>query len=271
MPKAAKTKTVSASAETFAEKQSPPKTVAPQKLTSALDKNSRSGKIPDSSENRNSGKNAKSNKNAKAETWHARAVGYLRVSTGEQELEKNKADILHLANDMGLGTVRFVEEKVSGKVSWRKRKIADVLDELEKGDSIVVSELSRLGRSMLECMEILSLSLSKGVSVYSVKGRWKLDDSIQSKIVAMAFSMAAEIERDLISQRTKEALRYKREQGIRLGRPPGAGKSKLDQYKLEIEALLKNGTTQKFVAKRYGATEATVSNWIRKNKFKTTA
>ncbi len=199
----------------------------------------------------------------------AKAVGYLRVSTGEQELEKNKADILRLANDLDLGRVRFVEEKISGKISWRKRKVAEILDDLTKGDALIVSELSRLGRSMLECMEILSLALTKGVSVYSVKGNWKLDNSIQSKIVAMAFSMAAEIERDLISQRTKEALRYKKEQGIKLGRPKGPGKSKLDQYRPEIEALLANGSTQKFIANRYGATEATVSNWVKKNNFRT--
>lgn len=197
-----------------------------------------------------------------------KAVGYLRVSTGEQELEKNKADILRLANDANLGRVRFVEEKISGKISWHKRKVAEILEELVKGDAIIVSELSRLGRSMLECMEILSLALTKGVSVYSVKGNWKLDNSIQSKIVAMAFSMAAEIERDLISQRTKEALRYKKEQGIKLGRPPGPGKSKLDQYRPEIEALLANGSTQKYIARRYGATEATISNWVKKNKIR---
>lgn len=200
----------------------------------------------------------------------AKAVGYLRVSTGEQELEKNKADILRLANDANLGRVRFVEEKISGKISWRRRKVAEILDELIKGDALIVSELSRLGRSMLECMEILSLALTKGVSVYSVKGNWKLDNSIQSKIVAMAFSMAAEIERDLISQRTKEALRYKKEQGIKLGRPPGPGKSKLDAFRPEIEALLANGSTQKYIANRYGATEATVSNWVKKNKIRQT-
>lgn len=195
-------------------------------------------------------------------------VGYLRVSTGEQELEKNKADILALANDLDLGKVNFVEEIVSGKISWKKRKIAGVLESLEKGDSIIVSELSRLGRSMLECMEILSVALEKGIKVYAVKGRWSLDDSIQSKIVAMAFSMASEIERDLISQRTREALRYKKEQGIKLGRPKGAGKSKLDKYRPEIEALLKNGSTQKFIAERYGTTEANLHNWMKKNSIR---
>ncbi len=180
-----------------------------------------------------------------------KVIGYLRVSTGDQELEKNKSDILHLANHLNLGRVNFVEEIVSGKVSWKKRKIAEIIEDFTKGDTLIVSELSRLGRSMLECMEILSVAVEKGVRVYAVKGNWSLDSSIQSKIVAMAFSMASEIERDLISQRTKEALRYKKEQGIKLGRPPGPGKSKLDQYRPEIEALLANGTTQRFIARRY--------------------
>ncbi len=120
-----------------------------------------------------------------------KTVGYLRVSTADQDLEKNKAAILKLANDEDLGKVHFVEERASGKVSWRKRKIAAVLEELHEGDTLIVSELSRLGRSMLECMEILSIATEKGIRVYSVKGNWHLDGSLQSKIVAMAFSMAA--------------------------------------------------------------------------------
>ena len=175
---------------------------------------------------------------------HQKSIGYLRVSTAEQDIEKNKADILWLANAKNMGQVQFVEEKVSGKVPWRKRKIADVLEDLQKGDNIVVSELSRLGRSMLECMEILSIATHKGINVFAVKGDWQLGSSIQSKIIAMAFSMAAEIERDLISSRTKEALRAKKAQGISLGRPRGPGKSKLDKFRPEIEALLANGSTQ---------------------------
>jgi DNA invertase Pin-like site-specific DNA recombinase len=105
-----------------------------------------------------------------------------------------------------LGHVNFVEEKVSGKISWKKRKIADILDASQQGDNIIVSELSRLGRSMLECMEILSIATQRGINIYAVKGDWQLTNTIQSKIVAMAFSMAAEIERDLISKRTREAL-----------------------------------------------------------------
>ncbi len=83
-----------------------------------------------------------------------KTIGYLRVSTADQDLDKNKADILHLANEKKLGTVEWVKEKASGKITWRKRKIAQVIDSLKEGDTILVSELSRLGRSMLECMEM---------------------------------------------------------------------------------------------------------------------
>ena len=197
-----------------------------------------------------------------------KTVGYLRVSTTEQELEKNKADILRLANHNDLGRVQFIEEKVSSKVSWRKRRIAEILDSLQAKDTIIVSELSRLGRSMLECMEILSIATQKGINVYAVKGNWRLDQSIQSKIIAMAFSMAAEIERDLISQRTKEALRFRKAQGMKLGRPKGVGKSKLDAYRPEIEGLLANGATQRFIAKRYKTTEANLHNWLKKHGLK---
>jgi DNA invertase Pin-like site-specific DNA recombinase len=194
----------------------------------------------------------------------SKTVAYLRVSTIDQDIEKNKAAILNLANEKNFGKVHFVEETISGKISWRKRKIANIIDEAQSGDRIIVSELSRLGRTMLECMEILSVASQKEVSVYAVKGSWQLDDTIQSKIVAMAFSMASEIERDLISKRTTEALKVRKDAGMRLGRPKGPGKSKLDSYRLEIEALLANGSTQKFIAKRYGSTEANLHNWLKK-------
>ena len=109
---------------------------------------------------------------------------------------------------------------------------------------------------MLECMEILSIALDRGIQIFAIKGNWQLDQSIQSKIVAMAFSMASEIERDLISQRTTEALRARKAAGKPLGRPKGPGKSKLDRFRPEIEALLANGSTQKFIAQRYNTTEA---------------
>jgi DNA invertase Pin-like site-specific DNA recombinase len=128
------------------------------------------------------------------------------VSTVDQDLEKNKHEILELANNKDFGKVEWVEEKVSGKKSRKQRKIKGVIDNLGNGDRIIVPELSRMGRSMLEIMEMLSVSRQNGISIYAVKGGWELNGSIQSKVMALAFSIAAEIESDLISKRTKEAL-----------------------------------------------------------------
>jgi DNA invertase Pin-like site-specific DNA recombinase len=190
---------------------------------------------------------------------------YLRVSTAGQNLDKDRDRVLRFANGKKLGHVRFVEETISGKVSWKKRKLFDLIQQTNKGDSIIVCELSRLGRSMLECMEILSTSMNRGICIYAIEGNWTLDDSIQSKVVAMAFAMAAEIERDLISQRTKASLEARKAKGLPLGRPPGPGKSKLDVHRIEIEALLKNGSTQRFISKRYETTPANLNNWIKKH------
>ncbi|MHB8100341.1 MAG: recombinase family protein [Sulfuricurvum sp.] len=197
-----------------------------------------------------------------------KTTAYLRISTADQDIEKNKSDILKLANEKRLGYVEFIEEQISGKVSWKKRKLFAIIDDAKKDDVLIVSELSRLGRSMLEIMEILSIASQKQMKIYAVKGNWNLDDSIQSKVMAMAFSIASEIERDLISIRTKEALRFKKENGIKLGRPKGPGKSKLDKFKPEIEALLANGSTQKFIANRHDTTEANLYNWLKRNHLK---
>lgn len=105
--------------------------------------------------------------------------------------------------------------------------------------------------------------MQKGIRIYAVKGNWQLNNSIQSKIVAMAFAMAAEIERDLISQRTTEALQARKQQGIALGQPKGVGKSKLGIYRTEIEALLKNGTTRTWISKKYGTTRRNLTHWMK--------
>jgi DNA invertase Pin-like site-specific DNA recombinase len=196
-----------------------------------------------------------------------KTVAYLRVSTQDQDLEKNRSELLMLAHKHNLGKVEFVEEIVSGKVSWKKRKIAQVVDVLNKGDNIILSELSRLGRSMLEVMEILSVCNQKGIYIYALKGNWQLNNSIQSKIVAMAYSLASEIERDLISQRTKEALRFRKENGVKLGRPVGSGTSKLDRFKPEIKALIANGATKRFIAERYKTSESNLYRWMLDNKI----
>src|SRR5260370_19969909 len=122
-----------------------------------------------------------------------------------------------------------------------------------------------LGRSMLECIEILSIATEKGLHIYAVKGNWRLDGSIQSKIIAMAFAIAAEIERDLISQRTTEALQARKQQGMPLGRPKGIGKSKLDDHRIEIEALLKNRSTKTWGANKYQTTVGNLRHWMKQH------
>lgn len=194
-------------------------------------------------------------------------IGYLRVSTIDQDTEKNKAAVLAFANAKGfIGKVEFVEEKISGLKSWKKRKLNDLVQSMQAGDILIVPELSRLGRSLVEVLEVLNTLKDKEVKVYSVKENFQLNgDDMQSKVMRTMLGLFAEIERDLISARTKEGLAAAKASGKRLGRPKGPGKSKLDGFRPEIEALLKNGSRKNFVAKRYGVTPATLSNWLKKH------
>lgn len=134
-------------------------------------------------------------------------IGYLRVSTQDQDLEKNKADILAFANERKLGHVDWVEEKVSGAKTWKSREIAKAIETLNAGDWLIVSELSRLGRSTLDILDILAELKKKGVNVYAIKGAWTLNGTIEAKVFLTMMALFAEIERDLISARTKEALK----------------------------------------------------------------
>jgi len=195
-------------------------------------------------------------------------VAYLRVSTSEQSNEKFQADILKFANDKKFGHVEFHEEVVSGKVHWRKRKIGALLDKMGEGDRILVPELSRLGRSTLEVLDILKTARDKGIAVYDAKGNLELNgDSMQSKVVSTMFALFAELERDFISQRTKEALKARKAAGVKLGRPKGPGKSKLDPHRDEIIALLKTGVPKTKVAGKYGVKTSTLYNWLKKNNI----
>lgn len=202
-----------------------------------------------------------------ANILNIKTIAYLRVSTLIQDLDKNKSDILFFANENNLGKVHFIEEKISGAIHWKKRELGTIINSLSVGENLIVSEFSRLGRSMLECMEIITLCLDKKINLYAIKGAWKLDNSIQSKIMAMMFSIASEIERDLISKRTSEALRARKEKGLPLGRPKGTGKSKLDAHKVEIFALLSNGSSKVYIAKRYKTSVGNLYHWLEKNKF----
>ncbi len=199
-----------------------------------------------------------------------RVIGFSRVSTDSQDTEKFKNDILRFANDKRIGPVEWVEETVSGTVDWKEREIGRILTELKPGDIIITPEISRFARSLLQILEIMKECTRKDIAVYALKGNWQLNGNLDSKISLYLYSMFAEIERDLISQRTKEALAARKAAGVKLGRKKGPGKSKLDQYKVEIVALLKNGSAKSFVAKRYRVSEPTLYNWLAKNQIDTT-
>jgi DNA invertase Pin-like site-specific DNA recombinase len=198
-----------------------------------------------------------------------KVYAYLRVSTIDQDTEKNKAEILTFANNKGfVGKVQFIEEKVSGLKSWKKRKLNDLVETLKDGDILLVPELSRLGRSLIEVLEVLNVLKDRNVAVYSVKENFKLNGSdMQSKVMRTMLGLFAEIERDLISYRTREGLAAAKASGKKLGRPKGPGKSKLDPHRPEIIALLKNGATKTFVASRFGVTAQSVSNWLKRHEI----
>ena len=193
-----------------------------------------------------------------------KTLAYIRVSTDKQDVENQKLEILQMANAQALGPVTFLEEVVSGRKPWRERELGPAFDELKKGDAVIVAELSRLGRSMLEIMEILAQAVQHGIRIFAAKGNWALDGSLQSKIFAMVLAMAAEIERDLISQRTKAALRAKAAAGVILGRPKGPGRSRLDREATRILAELDRGVTRRRIAQDLGTTEGNLRNWLKK-------
>lgn len=190
--------------------------------------------------------------------------GYLRVSTNQQDNEKFKDEILRYANDHRFGNVSWVEEKVSGKVDWKKRSLGELIESLKENDVLIVPELSRLGRSISMIYEIVETCQNKGVEIHALKQHLVIKDKndMTTKIMLNTFSLAAELERDFIAIRTKEALAVRRSQGLRLGRPQGVGKSKLDAYADEIRAFKNNGATLTWIAKKYNTTPITVSRWL---------
>ncbi len=151
----------------------------------------------------------------------AKTTAYLRVSTDKQTLGNQRSEIKRFADQNGLCIDCWVEEVVSGKVKDSDRKLGYILKRLKKGDTIIVSELSRLSRTLLDIMVIMRSLLERGITLYSVKENFCLSDNISSKVILFAFGLAAEIERDLISTRTKEALAARKEQGIVLGHRTG--------------------------------------------------
>jgi DNA invertase Pin-like site-specific DNA recombinase len=192
---------------------------------------------------------------------------YIRVSTDKQDVENQRYEILKYANEKKLGNVEILEETVSGRKSWKDRKLGKIIEKLQKGDILIVPELSRLGRSMLEIMELLSILLRKGVELHVVKNNQVLKDDLQSKVFAMAFSIAAEIERELISQRTREALQRRKAEGKHLGRPKGSKSSSLDKHYNEIKELLEKGVSISAIAKIIGKSYPTVYSYVKRRNL----
>jgi len=194
-----------------------------------------------------------------------KVIGYLRVSTELQDVDNQKLGILELANRNSLGTVTFIEETMSGTINYKDRQLGKIIDSFQQDDCLIVSELSRLGRSMLQILEILQILKIKNVRVFTVKENYQINgDEITSKVMTMVFGMLAELERDLISKRTKEALATKRAQGVRLGRPPVPGKSKLDSNHDDIRKLMDKKVGVTSLAKIFDCTPPTMSNFIKK-------
>ena len=177
---------------------------------------------------------------------------YLRVSTTDQDTDKNKLEILKFANNKKLGNVEFIEEQISGKANFKKRLLGSLLDKMQNGDILIVPELSRIARSITQIFEVIEIVKEKEIVLYSLKENFCSNDkSITSTVATTIFALVAQIERDLISLRTKEALASKKANGIKLGRPKGKGKSKLDEHKEDILKLIALKVPKTIIAKQY--------------------
>lgn len=196
--------------------------------------------------------------------------GYIRVSTDKQTVENQRFEIKTFC-DRNLITIdKWIEETISGTKDYTKRALGKVLKKLKKDDLIICSEISRLGRSLFMIMDILNICMSKECRVWTIKDNYRLGDDIQSKVLAFAFGLSAEIERNLISQRTKEALARKKEEGVILGRPKGSisSRTKLSGKEQLILKLLHDKLSQTKIAKRLHVDRATLSLFIKRNKLK---
>jgi len=189
---------------------------------------------------------------------------YLRVSSKTQHLSNQRFEIENFARQEGITIDEWVEEKISSRKPLEKRKLGELLEKLEDGDVLIATEVSRLGRSMLEVMRILETCLNKNCQVWTLKEHYKLGNDIQSKVLSFAFSISAEIERQLISDRTKASLANIKAQGKKLGRPFSAQskKLKLSKNTKKVRELLDLGVTQYRIAKILGVHQITVKRFI---------
>ncbi len=196
--------------------------------------------------------------------------GYIRVSSDKQTVENQRFEITRFCEQQKLNIEGWIEETISGTKSYNKRELGKLLKRVKKDDLIICSELSRLGRNLFMIMEILNICMNKECRVWTIKDNYRLGDDIQSKVLAFAFGLSAEIERNLISQRTKEALARKKAEGIVLGRPKGK-MSRIETYKLYgkqtlVDELIKAGVSKRQIAKICKVDRNTLARFLdRKN------
>ena len=186
-------------------------------------------------------------------------IAYLRVSTGKQNPENQREEIKRFAEEKNMEIDQWVIETASGKLAPRKRKLGRVLGRMKKGDTLIVSEISRLSRSLTEIMTIMGQCLEKEISIYTTKERYTFDNSINSKVLCFAFGLVAEIERNLISMRTKEALAVKKAEGVRLGRRPGSNVKieLIEQNEERIARMLDSGMSITQMCRKIGISRHT--------------
>jgi DNA invertase Pin-like site-specific DNA recombinase len=203
-----------------------------------------------------------------------RTTAYLRISKEILDIDNQEWEVNKFCKEKGFIIDKIVKEVISGANMSSKRKIWKVVDDLSRGDNLVVTEISRLGRSLFGVFEILQKCLEKGIIVYSIKQNWKLGDDIQSKIMAMTFGLASEIERELISLRTKEALKRKKHEAevkgerFNIGWKKGRCRVKeLAGKENEIREKLKMKIMKKNIANDYGISTVTLNNFIRNRKI----
>lgn len=195
--------------------------------------------------------------------------GYIRVSSDKQTVENQRFEINNYCEKQGLTIDGWIEETISGKKNYTKRALGKLLKRVNKDDVIICSELSRLGRNLFMIMEILNICMNRECRVWTIKDNYRLGDDIQSKVLAFAFGLSAEIERNLISQRTKEALARKRAEGVVLGRPIGRKSShvKLTGKDETIKVLRAQGVSIVKIAKIFKVDRMTVAKYIKDNNL----
>ena len=191
--------------------------------------------------------------------------GYIRVSTDRQTVENQRYEIKKFCAANAMRVDRWIEETVSGTVSWERRRLGRLLRRAKPDDLLLCLELSRLGRSLFMILEVLNHCLSRNIRVWTIKDNYRLGDDIPSKVLAFALGLSAEIERNLISQRTREALARRRAEGYTLGRPLGARPTrKLSRHTLAIDRLLAKGHSKASVARALHVNVQTLRRFLRK-------